>query len=515
MPSVGIHLKKINRKDRSVKTQETEKYLGEPIALTERFVIIIFGGAGDLACQKLLPALFTLFEGGLIGNFEIIGVGRTKRTSESYRELVQSFLIKKTDKTKIDSVKWEAFMTRLSYFSYDLSSNTGQSILNDFILERCAHIGAGKVLCYMAVHPKLYLGAIDFVVQLPINHDMLALVLEKPIGLDKESAFAINSKIERNFREDIVYRIDHFLQKETVQSFLWFRGANPFLEPGWNNHYVDHIQITAYEEGGIGERGDFYDSVGVIRDMLQNHVLQLLAMIAVELPAAFTADQIIGERIKVFMSTRIVTTSPQSASFGQYVRGMINDTSVPGYREERGIPGDSNTPTFCACKCFIDNWRWARVPIYIRAGKRMGKSEIRVVVVSSRPPVIVFKDKKDVPANRLDITIQPKESVNMVFYIKEPGSNEGYIPVDMGFEYDEALFGPRLPAYSKVLLDCIKGDRALFTHAKEVEIMWDIVDPLIKMSDSPGNLEFYQSGSISGPRSAIDLISADGREWLE
>jgi len=390
----------------------------------------------------------------------------------------------------------------------------------------CRHIGeispepqTASVVFYLAVPPGLVQPIIErlFARGLCTRATEPKIIIEKPFGSDKASASALNEFILKHFKESQVYRIDHYLGKETVQNILFFRFGNSIFEPLWNRRYIDHVQITVAEDIGIESRGGLYDSAGVVRDIVQNHIMQLLALVAMEPPAGFDANLVRDEKVKVFRAIR-----PMSDEYidefmvrGQYGPGEVGGKAVRGYREEEKVPGDSNTPTFFAGRVYIDNWRWAGVPFYVRTGKRLAGRVTEICVQFKQPPLRLLGRTCDIiEANSLVLSIQPKEEMSLQLNVKQPGVGNEPFAINMNFDYAKSFEMRTRPAYERLLLDCFKGDLSLFARSDGVEAMWEVVDPIISRWESMPAKDFpnYDAGS-AGPAESADLMEADGRVW--
>lgn len=483
----------------------------------ESFVMLIFGGAGDLSQKKLLPALFQLFACGLLQKFSIIATGRTVRTNAEYRQLLAKIL-KNQLKENFRMSTWQQFAKHLFYKSCDITDSCTYPLLHDLICKHAISHRTHKVIYYAAVKPTLTSYIIDGLAKQGNWQEKLVykIVLEKPFGVDKKSAQKLNKKLLQIFDEQHVYRIDHYLGKETVQNILFFRYANSIFEPLWNRNYIDHVQITVAEDIGIESRGYFYEESGVIRDIVQNHLLQLIAMIAMEAPAALAPDLIRNERVKVFQSIRQFKQEElaQEIVVGQYKAGKINGKPVVGYRQEKDVATRSLVPTYFAGKLYIDNWRWANVPFYVRTGKRLAKKETKIIIQFKASPLRSFGEKCELKyTNRLVIYIQPEEKISIRFCVKQPGAMNKSQPVNMLFDYNKFFATNLLPAYTRLLLDCMKGDQTLFAREDGIELMWDIVDPIIAELAKKKAIQFYAAGSW-GPKGADELLKRDNRQWI-
>jgi len=485
----------------------------------EPFILIIFGGTGDLSERNLLPTVFNLFkrEKAVAGSY-ILGVGRREMTDRDYRGFVARALEKFGGD---DSAKKAAdsFLERVFYFRSDAESEGGYRELCRRIGEIGAASETGNLIYYLAVPPNLIQPVIEglFSQNLCAGTGRPKIVVEKPFGNDRDSASRLNRFILQHFEERQVYRIDHYLGKETVQNILFFRFGNSIFEPLWNRRYIDHVQITVAEDIGIEGRGAFYDAAGVVRDIVQNHLMQLLALVAMEPPAGFAGDLVRDEKVKVFRAIRPMDRDyiERFVVRGQYAAGEVKGREVTAYRDEVNVPGDSSTPTFFAGKFHIDNWRWAGVPFYARAGKRLARRVTEICVEFKQPPLRLFGRTCDIiEPNSLVFSIQPKEEMSLELNVKQPGVGNQPFRIGMDFDYAGSFAVKTRPAYERLLLDCLKGDLTLFARADEVEAMWEVVDPIIRTWESEPAKDFpnYEAGS-EGPTAAAELLGADERRW--
>lgn len=487
----------------------------------EPFTMVIFGGAGDLSRRMLLPTLYHLYHGEkLIQNFSIVGFGLPKMSEEAYRTFTRK-AIEEFGPESLDQESWDTFSRSLFYISGDLSAVRSYESLSSFLHELSAGSfhNSRDVIYYCAVPP----GVVPMIIENLARHNLCKrpfatrILVEKPFGRDRRSAIELNQRLLKAFDERQIYRIDHYLGKETVQNIIFFRFANSIFEPLWNRGYIDHVQITVAENIGVGNRGVFYEQAGVVRDIVQNHVMQLIALVAMDPPVGFEADFIRNEKVKIFNTIRPMNDAHIDTFTvrGQYGRGKINNNEVLAYQEEENIAPDSNTPTFFAGKFYIDNWRWAGVPFYVRVGKRLAKRVTEISVEFKRPPLRLVGRDCDIPeSDRLVMGIQPQEEISLRFGVKYPGAGNRLYPVDMVFNYQTAFHIKRHPAYERLLMDCIKGDLTLFARQDGVEAMWSIVDPIVARWENVPATDFpnYPAGSW-GPKEADELIRRDGRAW--
>lgn len=480
--------------------------------------MIIFGASGDLTSRKLLPSLFSLFSKGLMPNdFYILGVARTNFTDETFREKITEILPASDEKLK-DFLE-RCFYTQGEYESISLYSDLRWRIKE---LDKKLKTNGNKIF-YMAVPPTLYLSIIENLSDLGLtiqNGAFSRIIIEKPFGFDLESATELDRNLHMNLKEDQIYRIDHYLGKETVQNILIFRFANLIFEPVWNNHYIDNVQITVAEDIGVEHRAGYYERAGLVRDMFQNHMMQLLSLVTIEPPSSFSADEIHNEKIKLFRSIRPFPLDDLDSWFvrGQYGRGKIDGKEVVGYVEEPGVDPESRTETFAAAKFMIDNWRWSGVPFYMRSGKRLFKRVSEIIITFKKVPHSIFPQlsTKNIPSNILRMNIQPEEGIVLSFQAKHPGPKLCMSTLTMDFKYTE-VFGTRPPeAYERLLLDCMLGDQTLFIRDDVMRESWKIFTPLLEKwqeEKDRSKLYIYESGTW-GPKAADELIERDGREWF-
>jgi glucose-6-phosphate 1-dehydrogenase len=479
------------------------------------FDIVIFGGTGDLAERKLLPALY---HRQIAGQFSeptrIIGASRTKLTNAEYRDFAKKALDEHLPKDEKDKEQIAAFLERISYVSVDAMSDSGWAKLKK-------ELGTNEDIVrafYFAVGPSLFGQIATRIRDSELIHKNTRVVVEKPIGRDLESARALNDTIGQVFSEDQIFRIDHYLGKETVQNLMALRFGNAMFEPLWNSAHIDHVQITVAESVGLESRVTYYDKAGALRDMVQNHILQLVCLVAMEAPSSIDADSVRDEKLKVLRALAPITNgnTAKHTVRGQYRAGASSGGAVKGYLEELGAP-DSTTETFVAIKTEIANWRWAGVPFYVRTGKRLAKRVSEIVIQFKPVPHSIFPDDAgQVVANKLVIRLQPDEGVKQWIMIKDPGPGGmrlRHVALDMSFADS---FGVRNPdAYERLLTDMIRGNQTLFMRRDEVEAAWLWVDPILKAwAETQQAAQGYTSGTW-GPSSSIALIERDGRTWHE
>ncbi len=477
------------------------------------FDLVIYGGTGDLAMRKLLPALYhRVRDGQVSADSRIIAVGRSPMKLNAYRKEVEASVQRALGDEKIDKSQWRDFAARLHYVHADALDHKEWGELRAILKGYEDRIR----VVYLATSPSLF-GPIatGFRVNGLLTDD-IRIVLEKPLGRDSESARKINDEVGQSFAENQVYRIDHYLGKETVQNLLALRFANSLFEPQWRRGVVDHVQITVAEDLGVGGRIEFYDEVGALRDMVQNHLMQLLCLVAMEAPASLEHESVRDEKLKVLRALRPITAEQVKTHTvrGQYAAGAIDGVTVPGYLEELES-GQSNTETFVALKVDIENWRWSGVPFYLRTGKRMKSKHSEIIVQFQHVPHSIFEDLvDDIEPNRLTIRLQPDEGVKLHVMAKEPGPGGFDLrPVSLDLSFEET-FGVRYPdAYERLLMEVLRGRPALFMRRDEVEAAWAWVDQVVAgWAESKQKAESYLSGSW-GPTSSSLLMDRDGRQW--
>jgi glucose-6-phosphate 1-dehydrogenase len=480
----------------------------------EPFALTIFGASGDLTQRKLMPALYSLvFRGLLPDSFAVVGTSRTEMTTEEFRALMREAVVEHSrDELKEDV--WEQLAERMSYVTADFGVEGGEQPLLERLDELDGSSGtSGNRVYYLAVPPKAFGPIVAGLGKARPAGGWTRLIVEKPFGSDLASARALNELVHEDFDEQEIYRIDHYLGKETVQNMLVLRFANGIFEPIWNRQFIDHVQITVAESLGVEKRGDFYDDTGAMRDVVQNHLLQLVALTAMEPPIDFEAEAVRNEKIKVLRALH--TPGPKHVVRGQYGPGFIEGEQVPGYREEDGCAPDSETETYVAAKLYVDNWRWADTPFFIRTGKRLPRRETTIAIQFKRAPHPPFEvdDEEGLRPNVLLIHIQPDEGVSLAIGAKVPGQGVTIRTVHMDFLYGGA-FRVGLPeAYERLILDCLLGDATLFTRADEVEEQWALVDAMLSpwQRDRP-HFPNYEAGTW-GPHAADELLHRDGRSW--
>ena len=482
----------------------------------EPCVLVIFGASGDLTKRKLIPALYALALRRLLPErFAVVGAARSEGDDDTFRANMRD-AIEQYARDEFRSDVWEWLAERMRYASFDFADDAGEDQLVSSLNALDEEYGtSGNRVYYFAVPPNAIATLIRELGERRsrCSPGWVRLIIEKPFGRDLGSARALNAQIQENFVEDEVFRIDHYLGKETVQNMLALRFANGIFEPIWNRQFIDHVQITVSESIGIEGRAAFYEQSGAIRDIFQNHLLQLVALTAMEPPIDFTADSVRNEKVKVLRAMH--TPGPKNVVRGQYGRGFVEGREVTGYREEEGVARDSTTETYVAAKLYVDNWRWADTPFYVRMGKRLPRRETTIAIQFKRAPHPPFEDQQEegLRPNVLLVHVQPDEGVSLAIGAKVPGAGMSIRTVHMDFLYGGA-FRTGLPeAYERLILDAMLGDATLFTRTDEVEEQWALVDAIIAawQRDRP-SFPNYAAGTW-GPRSADELLHRDGRSW--
>ena len=485
---------------------------------------VLFGATGDLAHRKVFPALYQLWRTRLLPHeFTLVAVGRRPYTDETFRADVRASLDKYARVQPVDEEEWRDLASRIVYHEGDFADpNTYTSLADLLDLLDGDRNTRGNRLYYLATQPSQFADIVGQLGRVGLDHERheggwRRVVIEKPFGRDLESAIRLNREVGKVFRERQVYRIDHYLGKETVRNLLVFRFGNGIFEPIWNRRHIDHVQITVAESIGIEGRGAFYEETGASRDFLQNHLLQLLSLVAMEPPATFEADALRDEKVKVIRA--ITPMTPQQIRTdvvrGQYGTGWVNAMPVPGYRQEPAVNPASDTETFVAARVTIDDWRWSGIPVFLRMGKRLPKRATEIAIQFKEVPHQLFKDSAAEPeANLLAMRIQPDEGIMLRFGAKVPGLGIDVRNVTMDFTYGSAFQVDSPDAYETLILDALLGDASLFTRADEVEQAWSIVDPIIAAWAEMPSPDFpnYESGTW-GPEAADDLIAREGRRW--
>jgi glucose-6-phosphate 1-dehydrogenase len=480
----------------------------------EPCAVVIFGASGDLTKRKLIPALYSLaYNGFLPAEFGVVGVARTPMTGEEFRARMRE-AVQEHGRDEFREDVWERLAGGMSYVATEFTNEGGEAEVVARLTELDESRGTqGNRVYYLAIPPSAMEATVVQIGKGRSPTGWTRLIVEKPFGHDAASARELNALLRRHFDEREIYRIDHYLGKETVQNMLVLRFGNGIFEPIWNRQMVDHVQITVAESLGIEGRAAFYEQAGAIRDIVQNHLLQLVALTAMEPPIDFTADSVRNEKVKVLKA--IHTPGPKHVVRGQYGPGFVEGVEVPGYRQEDGVAPDSTTETFVALKLYVDNWRWADTPFYIRAGKRMPRRETTIAIQFKRAPHPPFEidSAGSLRPNVLLLHIQPDEGISLTMSAKVPGQGMTIRPVHMDFSYGGA-FRTGLPeAYERLILDCMLGDATLFTRADEVEEQWELVDAVVAgwRRDRPA-FPSYAAGTW-GPAASDELLHRDGRSW--
>ncbi|WP_300430413.1 glucose-6-phosphate dehydrogenase [uncultured Nocardioides sp.] len=481
----------------------------------------VFGGTGDLALRKLLPALYHRdLEGHLPEDTRIVGVSRSEIDDEGYRTEVRAALERFVEPELLEDVAVERLLGRLHHLCLDSGTAEGWHLLHGLLKDRPREEEAVRVF-YLAVAPRLFGPTCERLAEIGVVNERARVVMEKPIGHDLESARAVNDAVGSVFAEHQVFRIDHYLGKESVQNLLVTRFANTFLEPLWNSQWVDHVQITVSETVGVGSRGGYYDHAGALRDMVQNHLLQLLCLVAMEPPTYVGRENVRDEKLKVLQALKPLGPADvdRDTVRGQYVAGLVEGERAASYVDDLGdlVEERSETETFVALKAEVQNWRWAGVPFYLRTGKRMDRRVSEIVVVFKEPPHAMFPGAEGgATANRLHICVQPDEGMRLHLTAKEPGPGGIRLrPVSLDLSY-ATTFDQRSPeAYERLLMDVVRGNPTLFMRRDEVEAAWSWVAPILdRWAESPDPPRRYPAGT-PGPFAAAALLERDGRSWQE
>lgn len=510
----GVFEAKIEGKAEDVRLPKDQCLLD---GVLEPCTLVIIGASGDLTSRKLLPSLFNLYlNEGLPAPFLIVGCGRSKMGDDEFRERMKKSL---SGSGGLDQKKWEAFAALLSYHPIEYDDPSSYAHLTESLreMDRKYQIGGNRIF-YLAIPPALYETTARMLGQASLSEEdntrgtWSSIVVEKPFGHDLDTARKLDAVLHQHFQEHQIFRIDHYLAKETVQNILLFRFANAIFEPIWNRRYIDHVRIMAAEALGVEHRAGYYENAGVLRDMFQNHMMQLLALCAMEPPSLFEPDRVRDEKVKLYRSLRPfpVDSLEDYLVLGQYGEGTIGGKAVPAYRAEPGVTADSLSPTFAMMKIFVDNWRWQGVPFYLCSGKRLAEKRTEIVIQFKEVPHAMFRHSigEHIAGNRLTLGIHPEERITLTFHTKNPGAKVCLRSVTMDFHYDQSGEGPVLDAYEKVLLDVMAGDHMLFWRQDGVELCWSFLTPVLEGCETCGNraqmLLPYKAGSW-GPDAANNL----------
>ena len=497
-----------------------------------RCLLVIFGASGDLTRRKLIPALYDLYRSGqLPDQFAVVGISRSQLDDEQYHEKLLEFA--KSSSAEFDQDSWKTFVQRVHYHAADSTKVDDYAHIRECLAELAQRYGTGpNLLFYLSLAPQLYeptilgLGVSGLVTEgrqfCSLNREDLPwqrIIVEKPFGTDPKSADHLNRILASVFDEEAIYRIDHYLGKETVQNLMVFRFANTIFEPIWNRNFIDHVQVTAAETVGVEQRGAYYDSPsgGAMRDMIQSHLLEVLAVVAMEPPVTMRAGDVRNEKAKILAAARSPAPNQiaQITVRGQYGPGQIGGQALPGYRQESGVAERSQTDTYAAMQVFIDTWRWEGVPFYVRTGKRMTNKLTELVVTFKRTPHCLFADTaRSLKPNQIVINVQPDEGIRLRFEGKVPGGGMKIKDVIMDFDYVEQFRTEPPEAYATLLLDAMEGDQTLFKHREEIEHCWRIVQPVLDdwMQNPQDDLPNYAAGTW-GPLASDIMLARDGRQW--
>ena len=510
----------------------------------EGCALVIFGASGDLTRRKLVPALYALAHEGLLpSQFAVVGFARREKSHEAFRDEMRSAVDQFSRLRPIRSETWSRLSQHLYYVPGEFHDPAAYERLRQLLSEVDRKDGTGgNRVYYLATPPGAYasivgqLGAAGLVSEAwdgpqdagappAASGGWSRMIIEKPFGRDLATARSLNAEIHRVFRERQVYRIDHYLGKETVQNILTFRFGNSIFEPLWNRRYVDYVQILVAEALGVESRGGYFDTAGAMRDMVQNHMLQLLSLVAMEPPATFEPDAVRDEKVKVLRAIRPIPVdrTGETTVRAQYISGTLDVKKIPAYADEPGVARGTATETYAALRLEIDNWRWAGVPFYLRTGKALAKRVTEVTIQYRRPPLLLFQhaahtgheDRDAIEPNRLTLRIQPDEGISLRVGLKPPGPKISLVPARLGFSYRDTFGVDPAEAYERLLLDCMLGDSTLFIRRDEVETAWALVTPVLETWAAAGRtgLAFYPAGSW-GPKEADDFIEANGQEWV-
>lgn len=502
----------------------------EETGISSRFVnpciLVIFGATGDLTARKLFPAIYNLTrEGQLPSQFAVVAFARRDKTNEQFRQEMHDAINEFSRVKPIDESIWNAFKEVVFYHRSEFHEDEGYENLAKLLNELDVKFGTkGNRAFYLSTQPKYFTTICEKLHQHGLIYDKSKVtdkwsrvIIEKPFGHDLDSALALQKELTQFLHEDQIFRIDHYLGKETVQNLLVFRFDNSLFEPLWNNNYIDHVQITVAEDIGIGTRGAFFEEAGLLRDVLQNHMMQLVSLVAMEPPVSLGANTIRDEKVKVLRAIRHFSPEELEKEVvrGQYGKGLISGEEVKGYREEQNVDKNSSIETYVALRLFIDNWRWHGVPFYLRCGKRLPKKATEIAITFKHPPEVLFQSPEKLSdPNVLAIRIQPDEGISLKINCKVPGQGISIQPVKMDFRYG-SYFGIAPPeAYERLILDFIIGDSTLFAREDEVEHSWRILSPVLEywQKNTPADFPNYQAGTW-GPKEADTFIEKDQRRW--
>jgi len=520
-----------SKMDASTQTGGTRKNQSAQIEKAPPCVMVIFGAAGDLTKRLVVPALYNLAARGRLGDqFQLVGMDLAQKTARDWRddltEMMREFVTKGGGEFEIEHIEekdWKWLINRMSYLQGDLTDPGTYQRLAAHLKELKKTVGASdNHLFYLAISDRFFATAVSGLAKAKLTRQSAEnwrrVIIEKPFGHDFNSARALNAQVLKSLDESQIYRIDHFLGKETVQNIMTFRFANGLFEPLWNRDHIDHIQITAAETIGVEQRGRFYEKTGALRDMVPNHMFQLLSMVAMEPPVSFDADHIRDKKTEAFEAIHIQCRNEalQNSVRGQYGKGVVEGESVAAYRNEANVAPDSTSETYVACKLMLDNWRWAGVPFYIRTGKYMAKRKTEIAICFKKAPHSMFRRTivEKMAANWLIIRIQPNEGIELEFAAKKPGPTVNLRNVSMDFDYKKFFDMAPNTGYETLIYDCMSGDATLFQRADNVEYAWKAIQPIMEAwaETAPAGFPNYTSGSW-GPKAADDLLARDGFAW--